>query len=104
MYIDALGLSNYRSFGGDVQRIGLAGHRDARGEVGVFEPEFAQAVLLASHHDRERPAQIRGGVERGEPRPLIGRRSHPARLAISRDQPRYLRPAQTRHLTDVEPQ
>ena len=37
------------------------------------------------------------GVMGGESATLIGRRLHPAGLAVAGDQPRRLRPAQTRH-------
>jgi len=29
----------------------------------VIQPEFAQAILLAAHDHRERPAQIGGGID-----------------------------------------
>ena len=47
----------------DVERIGLAGHRDAHEEIAFLQPEFAQPVLLAAHDDRQRAAQIDLGVD-----------------------------------------
>lgn len=49
---------------GDVERVGLTGHRDAHAGIGGGEPVVAEAVLFAAHDEGERAAEIGRGVER----------------------------------------
>ena len=46
---------------------------------------------------------VAGRVAGSEPSPLIRRRFHPPRRAVSGDEPRHLRTAQTGHLRQVAP-